>query len=192
MTNTTLNIQPKNVLDFQSLLEAAGFEQHDFSRLHDRGNLDLVRDIRRLVIGESTTVETAHTLPFKPEEGSDTGTTTLFRRDNMLWHNGRKLTVLNCLGLGVKTYAELASFFRPEAHPPEELLDFLSVRPYLIPANFHLHGEYMSWVIFMSTRDENTVHGLSAEGGIDRGRWDAYDKDGLEKHDYIIVYEDAL
>lgn len=196
MDATELNIQPEDMVALKQLMQRAGFEQHDFVRLTDKGNLDLVRDIRRLIIDESQMVPTAHTLPLKPPcPGGDEETTTVFRRGNVLYHNGRKLVVLPCSELaGVKTYADLATYFKPEAHPPEELLDFLNVRTHMIPGNWHLYGERESWVIFLDTHsNDGSVHGLYAgRDGISREHWGAGDEDGFEKNDRIVVYEDTL
>jgi hypothetical protein len=194
MDATELNIQPEDMVALKQLMQRAGFEQHDFDHLVSRTSTALIGDVRKLITGECQAKTAEYEVFVQGEK------TTVFRLGNNLWHNGRELTVLRCSELkGVNTYADLTGYFiaegaMAEAHPPEELLDFLAANAYMIPGDWNLRGERESWVIFLSTRsNDGSVHGLYAgRDGISREHWGAGDEDGFEKSDHIVVYKDTL
>ncbi len=183
----TLTFEADDISAFKALMTEAGFQQHELAWLAGHANLWV--DLHKLVTGQAIVVDTAHTLP--TVEGS--GSSTVMRRGNNLWHDGRRLGVLQCSDLkDVKTYADLAAYFKPEAHPPEEVLKFLADNPRFVPSDWCLRKQGESWVIFLSTRHDKKVFGLTRSTSIHRSRWDAGDTDELEETDHIIVYEDSL
>ncbi len=187
-----LTFEADDIGAFKALMTKAGFLQHEVALLAGHNNVDpliLWTDLRKLVTGQSNLVDTAHILP--PVDGA--GSSTVARRGDTLWHDGRRLGVLRCSELkDVQTYAELAAYFKPEAHPPADVLKLLADNPRFIPVDWNLHGQTESWVIFMSTRDNDRVSGLSNSSTMHQGWWAAGDNDGLEDTDRVVVYEDAI